>query len=231
MDAIHTPSHLWMCIAMTRRSTLQRLSLFAASAAAITGGVLLPGTALAATGAPPTAAAVQVNGLRTEAGQWQVTTDSPSGVSVQLPGKPETVQFTRAADGVDGRAYLARTDYGVLALTVYDSAAGAEDLRPMLDSYLKDASQKASTNVTSTDTEEGTVEGHPALDAQLAGEDGNVGYVRFIAAGQFMIQLETVGPQDQLDAMNETYLQFLASMQFPGGDAGPTTDSSGAEPF
>ncbi|AWT43709.1 hypothetical protein DMT42_16225 [Streptomyces actuosus] len=220
-----------MCIAMTRRSTLRRLSLLAASAAVITGGALLPGTALAATGAPPSAVAVQANGLRTEAGQWQVTTDKPSGVSVQLPGKPETVQFTRATDGVDGRAYFAQTDYGVLALTVYDGAAGADDLRPMLDSYLKDASQKASTNVTTTASEESTVEGLPALDAQLAGEDGNVGYVRFIAAGQFMIQLETVGPQDKLDAMTEAYMQFLGSMQLPGTGAGPTTDSGGAEPF
>ncbi|MFG3010515.1 hypothetical protein ACGFZB_08645 [Streptomyces cinerochromogenes] len=216
---------------MTRLSRLQRLTLLAASATVISGGVLLPGTAFAAP-ASQTAAAADV------AAHWTQTTDSPSGISIQLPGKAEA---QKANDkGVNSRSYVVQTPYGAIGFGVDDvpgtDASAPWDLKGSLkaavDSY--NAESRSSRDVLrSTDVKEGlTPDGHRELSAELTAPDGTKGHIHLIDQGKYLITVVTVSVDGHPDQMDRDHQRALDSIKVSDDHAGQSegTDRSSEAP-
>ena len=198
---------------MTRLSRIQRVVLLAASTTAITGGVLLPTSAFAAPATPPAGTTADA------AARWTQTTDDPSGISARLPGKAEMRDVSE--HGVEGRMYVAKTDYGAIGFAVYDTPPGGRwDLKGCLQDTLNgfnEDSRSADGKLTSKDVQEGTTpDGQPALDAALAARDGTVGHVRYVDLGDHMIMVISLGTSDNRQAMDADYLQLLNGIQLPG---------------
>jgi hypothetical protein len=188
-----------MCISMVRLSRFHRLALLAASTAVITGGALSQGSAFAAT-------------------QWQQITDSPSGISVRLPGKPVMQRYSD--HGVNSRDYVVPTRYGALGFSVFDGPAHAQaepwDLKTGLKSAV-DGYNSADTGagLRSTDVHEGAKDGDRYLEAKLVGVGGRTGHIRFVDHGRQSIVVMTVGHDDQRDAVDRDYRQVLDSVKVP----------------
>ncbi|MFJ9820069.1 hypothetical protein ACIRU3_33330 [Streptomyces sp. NPDC101151] len=202
---------------MTRLSKFQRVALLAASTTVITGGLMLPGTAFAA---PQTATVATDAHGADSAAQWAATTDHTSGVTAELPGQPE--KETISENGVEGRTYTVPTEYGAMAFGVFDAPDGsawdlAANLQSALDGYNSD-SKSPDDVLTSSDVQEGTTaDGQPALDAALSAPDGTIGHVRFIDAGDHMVEIVVLGTQDAQQDVDADYMQLLNGLQLPGG--------------
>ena len=116
---------------MTRRHPTQRRLTFAALTGLAAAGVLLPTTAFATPQAPhPGTATTVVSAVQTGHGSarpgvaWVNTTDSPSGITIRLPGKAEVQKFTvpTGAKSINGRLYMVETADNVVAVAY--AAAG-----------------------------------------------------------------------------------------------------------
>ncbi|MGW7407068.1 hypothetical protein ACWGI9_25685 [Streptomyces sp. NPDC054833] len=193
----------------TVRTRFHRHALLAASVA-VTGGVLLPGSALAATESPPPASAVTAD-------HWVVVTDAPSGIKVELPGKPKVQKFTKAKDGMDGRIYMAGNDNQVTGFAVFD-VHGAKDLKDNLRAFLdgyNQYSRSPGVKLTSTVTKETDVNGRRTLDARLSAKNGTVGSTRFVDDGRHYVQLLSISSKNQAASMAPTYQQLLDSLHMP----------------
>ncbi|MEU1402068.1 hypothetical protein ABZ471_06810 [Streptomyces sp. NPDC005728] len=208
---------------MTRISTFQRVALLAASTTVITGGVLLPGTAFAAT-APQTVAAASVADVDAAA-QWTATTDDSSGITVQLPGNAQVEEYE--AGGAQARVYTVETAYGSIGFAIYEMpGANPSDpwdlpssLQAAVDNLNADP-QSASTAFTSSDVEKGTTsDGFSGLQANLTATDGTVGHIRLVDLGPYMIQFMSTGTADQQDVMDQDYEQLLSNVQLPDSGA------------
>ncbi|MGW3148820.1 MULTISPECIES: hypothetical protein [Streptomyces] len=194
---------------MTLRTRFHRHALLAASVV-VTGGVLLPGSAFAATEAPPPTSAGTAD-------HWVEVTDAPSGIKVELPGKPEVKKYTEAKDGMDGRIYMAGNDDQITGFAVFD-VHGAKDLKDNLRAFLggyNQYSQSPSDVLTSTVTKESDVNGRRTLDARLTAKDGTVGSTRFIDDGSHYVQLLSISSKKQAASMTPTYRQLLDSLRMP----------------
>ncbi|MCE0446997.1 hypothetical protein LT493_28375 [Streptomyces tricolor] len=204
-------------------SRFQRLALLAASTTVITGGVLLPGSAFAASA--PQNATVAAAGV-TAAPQWAKTTDTPSGISVQLPGKAEVEKSVE--DGVHSRVYAVPTDYGAIAFAVEEVPGTDPDtpwdlkrtLKANVDAYNKD-SKSAKNRIRSTDVRQSTTaDGARELHADLVADDGTTGHVRFVDHGQYLVTVITLSVGGQEDLMDEDHQRVLDSVVVPDKDAG-----------
>ncbi|GGS49134.1 hypothetical protein [Streptomyces cinerochromogenes] len=204
---------------MTRLSRFQRLTLLAASATVITGGVLLPGTAFAAP-ASQTAAVTDV------AAHWTQTTDSPSGISIQLPGKAEAQKTND--NGVTTRCYITQTPYGAMGFSV-DEVPGTDasapwdlqgSLKAAVDGYNSDS--KSSDDVLrSTDVKEGiTADGHRELSAELTAPDGTRGHIYLVDQGKYLVTVFTASVNGHLDQMDRDHQHALDSIKVPDSQAG-----------
>ncbi|MCF3132853.1 hypothetical protein [Streptomyces olivochromogenes] len=193
----------------TLRTRIRRHALLTASVA-VTAGVLLPTSALAATGAPPPAGAVA-------AGHWVEVTDAPTGIKVELPGKPKVEKYTKAKDGVEGRVYMAGNDDRATGFAVFD-VPRAKDLKVALRAFLGGCnrySQSPRDVLTGTVTKETDVNGRRTLDARLSAKDGTVGATRFIYDGSHYVQLMSLSTEKQAASMTRTYRQLLDSLRMP----------------
>ncbi|MEU9475337.1 hypothetical protein [Streptomyces sp. NPDC048191] len=197
---------------MVRLSRFQRLALLATSTTVITGGVLSHGAAFAAPMTPHTAAV-------TAAAQWKKITDTPSGITVQLPGKPQVQKENSSA--VNSRAYLVPTRYGAIGFAVYD-CPDADAAKPWdLKGGLKGAvdgynSGDPGAHLRSTDLHAGTTaDGDHYLDAKLVGRDGKVGHIRFVDHGKQALMVMNVGTGGKRAAVDRDYRQVLDSIKVP----------------
>ncbi|WP_159033053.1 hypothetical protein [Streptomyces fodineus] len=202
---------------MIRLSKYQRLALLAASTTVITGGVLSQGAAFAAPAAPHPAS-VTAAGHVDAATQWKQVTDTPSGITVQLPGKPRTQENTD--NQISCRDYVVPTGYGAIGFSVYDGPASEANKPWDLEAGLKNAvdgynSGDPGARLRSTDVHDGTKDGHRYLEAKLVGADGRVGHIRLVDLGQRAIIIEDVGNSDQRDSVDHDYQQVLDSIKLP----------------
>lgn len=197
----------------TLRTRIRRHALLTASVA-VTAGVLLPTSALAATEAPPPASAVT-------AGHWVEVTDAPSGIKAELPGKPMVKKYTKAKDGIAGRVYMTGNDDRATGFSVFD-VHGAQDLKvglpAFLNAYNRD-SQSPRDVLTGTVTKGTDVNGRRTLDARLSAKDGTVGATRFIYDGRHFVQLVSISTAKQAASMPRTYRQLLDSLRMPAPTA------------
>lgn len=214
---------------MTRRSRKQRSLMLAASTAVAAGGVLLPTSAFAAAPEVP-----QVNSVSTRvaghdghshhdiakpAVKWVKTTDSPSGITVKLPGKA-TVQKISAPAGVTtvtGRVYSVKTDDGFVGFAVLDLPGGQENLNDGLQGFLEGYNEASRDALASTGSRKTTVDGRPTLDARLStkGSDRKVGAARFIADDTHIVQAVTLGSAANEKDVEQMHRQILASIRIP----------------
>ncbi|MEV6053184.1 hypothetical protein [Streptomyces sp. NPDC052107] len=198
---------------MVRLSKFQRLALLAASTTVITGGVLSAGSAFAAPAAPHTAA-VTAAGRPDAATQWKEVTDSPSGITVQLPGKP--VMHKYSDHGINSRDYVVSTGYGALGFSVLDGPGKAPtkpwDLRTGLKAAVDGYNgTDTSPRLHSTDVHAGD----HYLEAKLVGADGEVGHIRLTDHGKQLIMVMTVGTGSQRATVDQDYRQVLDSIKVP----------------
>ncbi|MGV4984176.1 hypothetical protein ACVB8X_15730 [Streptomyces sp. NRAIS4] len=216
---------------MIRLSKFQRLALLAASTTVITGGVLSHGAAFAATAAPHSAAAsVAAPGHLEAAAQWKKITDTPSGITVQLPGVPKVQKDSDS--GLNSRNYDVTTGYGVMGFSVLDGPAVDpskpwdlnEGLKSVVDGF---NSGDPSAKLKSTDAHEGTTkDGHHYLEAKLVGADGTVGHVRLVDAGAQAMVILNVGTDDHQKAVDQDYQQVLDSIHVPDHGTSQTEGSA-----
>ncbi|MFD8391243.1 hypothetical protein ACFV2N_19105 [Streptomyces sp. NPDC059680] len=211
---------------MVRLSKFQRLTLLAASTTVITAGVLSAGSAFAAPAAPHTAA-VTTAGHPDAAPRWKQITDSPSGITVRLPGKPVVQKYS--AHGVNSRSYLVPTGYGAMGFSVFDGPGKAPDKPWDLKTGLKGAvdgynSGDVGARLRSTDVHDGTKDGDHYLEARLVGADGRTGHIRMVDHGEQAMMVMIVGTDDQRHAVDQDYRQVLDSIKAP--EHGPRAEGS-----
>ncbi|GAA5707295.1 hypothetical protein SM007_34095 [Streptomyces avermitilis] len=214
---------------MTRRSQKQRFLMLAASTAVVAGGVLLPTSAFAATPETPQVGSVTTMGaghgghshhdIAKPAVKWVKTTDSPSGITVKLPGKATLQKLSAPAGGttVTGRVYSVKTDDGLVGFVVLDVPDGQEYLNDGLQGFLEGYNEASRDTLTSTSSQKTTVDGRPALDARLStkGSDRKVGAARFIADDTHIVQAVTLGSAANEKDMDQIHRQILASIRIP----------------
>ncbi|MCX4959809.1 hypothetical protein [Streptomyces virginiae] len=210
---------------MTHRSRTQRLALLSASTALVTAG-LLPSTAAFA--APASAAAAGAVATAptptpppTQPSQDAVkTTDPPSGISAELPGKAQVRSGSIPLDGktVAARVYGVETPDGATGFAVYDMPGDRLPLEDALKGFVDAYALMGNGTLTSENVRKTTVDGHPALDATLTGEDGagsTVGSIRFISDDDHLVMALTYGPEEDEKDLNAKHKQLLDSLQVP----------------
>ncbi|MHC5703928.1 hypothetical protein OTC26_021140 [Streptomyces tirandamycinicus] len=195
-----------------------RLLVSALAAAAVTGGVVASSTAGAA---PVTPRAGAVTEIRAElrAG-WVKTTDAPTGITVDLPGKATVEKHTDRVLGHDvtSRGYLVQTGEGFVVFAVtnvpdsYDIRLEAE-----LQAFVEGMKQETGASLISTDAEMTTVEGRPALDARIATDEGErmTGSTLLVDGDRYLVQAVTVGPEANEKALDKTHREIVDSMRIP----------------
>ncbi|MFD8197645.1 hypothetical protein [Streptomyces wuyuanensis] len=196
----------------------KRLLVFSLAAAAVAGGAVASSTASAAP-VTPRAGAVTAMQAELRAG-WVKTTDAPTGVTVDLPGKATVQKHTERILGQDvtSRGYLLETKEGFVVFAVtevpdtYDMRLATE-----LQSFIEGVKEETGSSFISTGAKETTVEGRPALDARIATDEGErmSGSTRLIDGGKYLVQVVSVGPEANEKALNKTHQQIVDSIRIP----------------
>ncbi|MFB6580766.1 hypothetical protein ACFCYC_25745 [Streptomyces sp. NPDC056402] len=213
---------------MTHRSRTQRLALLSASTALVTGGLLPSATASAA---PARAAAVAATAAPTPtptptstssqpARAAVKTTDPPSGITAQLPGKAEVRMgaIPMAGGSVDTRVYGVETPDGATGFAVYDMPGDQIPLEDALKGFVDAYGLTGGGTLTTENVRKTTVDGRPALDADLTGEGPEgpaVGSIRFISDDDHLVMALTYGPEAKDKDLDATHQQLLNSLQIP----------------
>ncbi|MER7826652.1 hypothetical protein ABTX85_29300 [Streptomyces sp. NPDC096097] len=213
---------------MNHRSRTQRLALLSASTALVTAGLLPSTTAFAA---PPhraaVAAAVAVAAAPTPTpaptespAQSVKTTDPPTGITAELPGKAKvrTGAVPMEGDSIDARVYGVDTPDGATGFAVYDMPGDRIPLEDALKGFVDAYSLMGGGNLTSSNVRRTTVDGHPALDATLTGKDGAesmVGSIRFISDDDHLVMAVTYGGEENEKALDTMHQQLLDSLRIP----------------
>ncbi|MEV6652157.1 hypothetical protein [Streptomyces sp. NPDC051219] len=202
--------------------------------------MLATATALAVAGVvPPTSAALETpragtsttmaaghgghgrenHGITIPAVEWVKTTDSPSGITAELPGSSTVRKSAVPVDGkiVDVRLYGVEVADGFVGFVVFDLPGTQQDLDKMLQGSLEAYEQVTGETLTSSRIRKSTVDGHPALDARLSTEGGVrlVGATRFIADDAHLVQAVTLVPEANEKAMNQMHQRLIAGIRMP----------------
>ncbi|MFI7355952.1 hypothetical protein ACIBTP_18640 [Streptomyces avidinii] len=148
------------------------------------------------------------------------TTDPPSGISVELPGKATVRKATVSIEGkpVDARVYGLDTPDGGVAFAVHDMPGEQYPLEENLQRVLESYMQNTAEPLTSSDVRKVTVDGRPALDARLTSEtDGKpvTGFIRLIADDEHFVQALVLGFQANEKALKAMHERVLASLRLP----------------
>ncbi|MDX3540937.1 hypothetical protein PV721_43000 [Streptomyces sp. MB09-01] len=204
-------------IGMTHRSRTHRLVLLSASAALAAGGVPASAGAAAAAPVPPlyvTAVAAM------PAVEWVETTDAPSGITVELPGKATVRKASVSIDGkpVESRVYGLDTADGGAAFSVHDMPGDRYSLEDNLQRFLESYMVNTAEPLTSSDVRRHTVDGRPVLDARLTSETGDessVGFTRLIADDDHFVQVVVFGPEAKEKALKAMQERLLDSLRIP----------------
>lgn len=214
---------------MTHRSRTRRLALLSASTALVTAGLLPSAPASAAPAAPAAAPAAAVAAAPTPTptppstppAQGLVkTTDPPSGITAELPGKAEVRMgaIPMEGDSIDTRVYGVETPDGATGFAVYDMPGDRIPLEDALKGFIDAYGLTGGGTLTSENVRKTTVDGHPALDADLSGEgaDGTaVGSIRFISDDDHLVMALTYGPEKDEKDLRAMHQQLLDSLQIP----------------
>ncbi|MFF3677094.1 hypothetical protein ACFYYS_24350 [Streptomyces sp. NPDC002120] len=201
---------------MTDRSRTHRLLLLSASAALVAAGLLPAAPALAA---PPAAFVGAVTAA--PAVEWVKTTDPPSGITAELPGKAKVRKAsvpTAGGESVEARGYGLDTPEGAVGFTVHDMPGDQLSLDEALQGFTTVYEQLGGEPLTSTDVKKTTVDGRQAIDARLSTEeDGKhlVGWVRVIGDDDHLVQVLTMGPEADGKSLKETHDRVVDSLHIP----------------
>ncbi|WP_404955338.1 hypothetical protein [Streptomyces sp. 147326] len=195
---------------------MQRLLMLSASAALAAGGVL-PSTP--AFSAPPAAYA----GAETTAPavDWVKTTDPPSGITAELPGKAHVrnASIPTAGGGtVEGRSYGLEVPEGAIGFTVHDIPGDQLSLDEAVQGLTDKYEELGGAPLTSTDVKKKTVDGRRVIDARLSTVEHDqrlVGWVRVIADDDHLVQALTLGPEDGEKTLKEMHERLVDSIRIP----------------
>ncbi|WP_030722777.1 hypothetical protein [Streptomyces sp. NRRL F-2580] len=206
---------------MTDRSRTRRLLMLSAPAALVAAGLLPSAPALAAPTlcAPPTAYVGVVTAA--PAVEWVKTTDPPSGITAELPGKAKVRKAsvpTAAGESVEARAYGVDTPEGAVGFTVHDMPGDQLSLDEALQGLTSMYEQLGGEPLTSTDVKKTTVDGRQAIDARLSTEeDGEhlVGWVRVIGDDDHLVQVLTLGPEADGKSLKGMHDRVVDSIHIP----------------
>ncbi|MFB6822102.1 hypothetical protein ACFCXA_10995 [Streptomyces virginiae] len=207
---------------MTHRSRTQRLALLSASTALVTAG-LLPSTSAFAAPAPAAAVAAAPTPTppSTPSAQGAVrTTDPPSGISAELPGKAKVRSGSIPLDGkpVGARVYGVETPGGGTAFAVYDVPGDRLPPEDALKGFVDAYGLMGGGTLTSENVRKTTVDGHPALDASLTGVEGSeklAGSIRVISDDDHVVMALTFVPEENEKDLNAMHKQLLDSLRIP----------------
>ncbi|MDX3536664.1 hypothetical protein PV721_20235, partial [Streptomyces sp. MB09-01] len=206
----------WEVICMADRSRTQRLLMLSASAALFVGGGLPSTPAFAA---PPTA---YVGAVTTApAVEWVKTTDPPSGITAELPGKAQVRKSsipTAGGEAVEGRAYGLEIPEGAIGFTVHDIPGDRLSLDEAIRGLTGKYEELGGEPLVSTDVKKKTVDGRQVLDARLSTVEHDqrlVGWVRVIADDDHLVQALTLGPESGEKTLKEMHERFVGSIHIP----------------
>ncbi|MEU7603578.1 hypothetical protein AB0B78_25670 [Streptomyces sp. NPDC040724] len=192
--------------------------MLSASVALIAGGVPTSAAALAA---PSAAALLYVTALpATPAVDWVETTDPPSGITAELPGKATVRKATVSIEGkeVDARVYIAETPDGAVGFAVHDMPGGQYPLKDNLQRVIESYMQNTAEPLTSSNVHKTTFDGRPALDARLTSETEDetlTGFIRLIADDKHLVQALALGPEANEKALKAMHERLLATLRIP----------------
>ncbi len=146
---------------------------------------------------------------------WTTVTDEPSGASIDLPAPAEPEADTaHSADGssVTLRNYTTtvaggQVEVGFNVLDThgqrYDFAAGVREVASSLDGRV-------------VSTRELDVDGHDAVDVELAYGGDNVVMFQLVDLDDHVVQPLVAGPAARRDLVKETYEQLTSSLDVAG---------------
>ncbi|THA78703.1 hypothetical protein [Streptomyces sp. A0592] len=202
-------------IYMSRRSRTQRLVILLASVGLIAGGVPASATALAATGPLHVTALVA-----SPAVDWVETTDPPSGITAELPGKASVRKQNVSIEGknVDARMYSVDTPDGTVGFTVHDMPGDQYSLEDLLKGFAESYMQATAEPMDTSNVRKVVFEGRPAIEADLASvADGErlAGFILITADDARLVQALALGPEANEKALKATYERFLDSLRLP----------------
>ncbi|MCX5276347.1 hypothetical protein [Streptomyces virginiae] len=177
--------------------------------------------ASAALAAPSAAAPLHVTALpATPAVDWVETTDPPSGITAELPGKATVRQATASIDGkpVNTRAYIVETPDGAVGFAIHDMPGDRypleDNLQRIRESYMVNTVEP----LTSSNVRKVTFDGRPALDARLTSETEDetlTGFIRLIEDDEHLVQALALGPAANEKALKAMHERLLASLRIP----------------
>ncbi|MEV1054058.1 hypothetical protein [Streptomyces sp. NPDC049887] len=202
----------------TRTSNRTKRLLVLAVAGALTGGAVASSAANAAPVTPRTGVVTAIQ-AELRAG-WVKTTDDPTGITVDLPGKATVEKHSERVLGqeVTSRGYLVETEEGFVVFVVTE-VPDAYDMRldTALRSFVEGVEKETGTSFVSTGANETTVDGRPALDARIATDEGErmTGSTRLIDGGGYLVQAVTVGPEANEKALEKTHQEIVDSIRMP----------------
>ncbi|MGW1542162.1 hypothetical protein ACWCPM_18320 [Streptomyces sp. NPDC002309] len=209
---------------MARRSLTQRLAMILAPTALVAGGVLLPGSALAAPARAPVETATTAtvaphgdddsHGTTTSAVNWVSSVDPASGITFALPGKsaPEKLE----SDGLQGRLYAVRTSDGFVYLLVIDmKGAGQAELKELVEGTREGLAEEFGDG-TITSQRGGTMDSRPRLDARLTNtkNDLTVSATQTVTEDH-IVQVLTAGSRTGQKSVTATHEHAVDSLRLP----------------
>lgn len=202
------------------RSKPQRLLIYGSSVALAAGSVLMPNGALADAVMPHHAAApTMAAGTNVPAADWAEVTDTPSGITVRLPGEVEVIE----SDEPPCRDYSAVTaDENVVVLfTVCDfqETPKMSDLHAAAEGTISGFREETDDVAIKSSTRETKFDGRPALDLRLSVKDGGpdsiIGAYRYIADDSHFIMAQTVSDAQNEKSLNSTHKRLITDIHIP----------------
>ncbi|MFB6478793.1 hypothetical protein ACFCXF_21010 [Streptomyces virginiae] len=151
---------------------------------------------------------------------WVKTTDPPSGITAELPGKATVRKETVSIEGkpVDARVYIVETPDGAVGFAVHDMPGDRypleDNLQRILESYMVNTVEP----LTSSNVRKVTFDGRPALDARLTSETEDetlTGFIRLIEDDKHLVQALALGPAANEKALKAMHERLLASLRIP----------------
>ncbi|MEW2139533.1 hypothetical protein AB0892_23620 [Streptomyces sp. NPDC005409] len=181
------------------------------------GGVPASATAFAAASTP---APLHVTAIpATPAVDWVETTDPPSGITAELPGKPTVRKATVSVEGknVDARLYILDTPDGAVGFAVHDMPGDQYPLEDNLQRVLESYMQNTAEPLSSSNVRKVMFDGRPALDARLTSEadESLIGFIRLIADDKRLVQALVLGPEANEKALKAMHERLLANLRIP----------------
>ncbi|MEU4062593.1 hypothetical protein AB0F25_09165 [Streptomyces wedmorensis] len=202
------------------RSKPQRLLIYGSSVALAAGSVLMPNGALADAVMPHRAAApTMASGINIPAADWAEVTDTPSGITVRLPGEVEVIE----SDEPPCRDYSAVTtdEKVVLLFTVCDfqETPKMSDLHEAAEGTISAFREESGDAAIKSSTRETKFDGRPTLDLRLSVKEGDpdsiIGAYRYIADDSHFIMAQTVSDAQNEKSLNSTHKQLITEIHIP----------------